>query len=109
MNLVFWISAFVLASLPWCNSRAFGVWGAWGARGALGSRSSSSEVGYKKPVFITLLESLGLYSLPWLAMILLESQQGQRAAQGWQFWVIALCLWVVLAFPAAAWFKLRKP
>jgi hypothetical protein len=41
-------------------------------------------------------------------MFVIEAQRGQRASQAWQFWLIALCLWVVLAFPAAAWFKLRK-
>jgi hypothetical protein len=41
-------------------------------------------------------------------MFIIEAQRGQRASQAWQFWAIALCLWVVLAFPAAAWFKLRK-
>jgi hypothetical protein len=41
-------------------------------------------------------------------MFIIEAQRGQRASQAWQFWAIALCLWVVLSFPAAAWFKLRK-
>ena len=100
MNLLFWSCAFLLASLPWCNARCFGVWGYW--------RKLRNTAPASKPTFVTLLESLTLYSLPWLAMIALEAQQGQRAPQGWQFWVIALCLWVVIAFPAAAWFKLRK-
>ncbi len=74
----------------------FGVFGHW------------SKIAQTKPLWVTLLESLALYSTVFAVMFAIEAQRGQRASQAWQFWVIALCLWVVLSFPAAAWFKLRK-
>jgi type III secretory pathway component EscS len=59
-------------------------------------------------LWLTLLESLALYSAVFGVMFAIEAQRGQLANQAWQFWVIMICLWIVLAFPAAAWFKLRK-
>lgn len=99
MSLAFWLSAWILASVPWCNSKRFGVWGWWTQRQSLN---------HPKPVWLTCLESVLLYSLAFLLMFVMESQQGQPTSQLWQFWVIAACLWIVLAFPAAAWFKLRR-
>jgi heme/copper-type cytochrome/quinol oxidase subunit 3 len=96
MNAAFWLAAWIAASLPWRSSNVFGIAGQWPKLGSI------------KPLWLTLLESLALYSAVFAAMFAIETQRGQRASQAWQFWVIALCLWVVLAFPAAAWFKLRK-
>jgi hypothetical protein len=96
MNATFWLAAWVAASLPWRNNAAFGVFGLW------------PKLDQTKPLWVTLLESLALYSAVFVVMFVIEAQRGERAAQAWQFWAIALCLWVVLAFPAAAWFKLRK-
>ena len=100
MTAIFWLAAWVAASLPWRNNAVFGVAGYWSKL-----RSTESNL---KPLWITLLESLFLYSIVFAAMFAIETQRGERASQAWQFWVIAACLWVVLAFPAAAWFKLRK-
>lgn len=61
-----------------------------------------------KPFWLTCLESISLYGAVFAVMVFIETQQGQRAPQQWPFWVVAVCLWVVLVFPAAAWFKLRK-
>jgi hypothetical protein len=96
MNVAFWLIAWLAASLPWRSSGVFGLAGRW------------FKLGQSKPLWLTLLESLTLYSLVFAVMFVIEAQRGQRASQAWQFWVIALCFWVVLAFPAAAWFKLRK-
>jgi hypothetical protein len=96
MNLAFWLAAWIAASLPWRGSAVFGMFGHW---------PKWSQV---KPLWVTLLESLVLYSAVFAIMFAIEAQRGERASQAWQFWVIAVCLWVVLAFPAAAWFKLRK-
>ncbi len=96
MNLAFWLSAWVAASLPWRSDHVLGLFGHW----FKGTQS--------KPLWLTILESLTLYSAVLAAMFVLEAQSGDRSNQAWQFWVIVLCLWVVLAFPAAAWFKLRK-
>jgi Protein of unknown function (DUF2818) len=96
MNTFFWLSAWLAASLPWRSDGVLGIIGHWS--------------GFKiaKPLWLTLLESLSLYSLVFGIMFAIEAQRGERAMQAWQFWTIALCLWVVLSFPAAAWFKLRK-
>ncbi len=96
MNGAFWLAAWFAASLPWRSHGVFGIAGRW--------PSMSST----KPLWLTLIESLLLYSTVYGVMFIIEAQRGQRANQAWQFWVVALCLWVVLAFPAAAWFKLRK-
>lgn len=96
MNTAFWLAAWLAASLPWRSSAVLGVARRW-------PQSLST-----KPLWLTLIESLVLYSAVFAVMFALENQRGQLASQGWQFWVIALCLWVVLTFPAAAWFKLRK-
>jgi hypothetical protein len=99
MNAAFWVSAWLLASLPWCNAKRFGLFGRW---------STQQANAATKPLWCTLLESALLYSLAFGVMFVIETKQGERAVQSWQFWVIAACLWVVLAFPAAAWTKLRK-
>lgn len=96
MNAAFWLAAWIAASLPWRNHSICGVVGHW------------PKFNARKPLWITLLESLLLYGAVFAVMFAIEAQRGQRAPQAWQFWVIVLCLWVVLAFPAAAWFKLRK-
>ncbi len=96
MNVSFWLIAWLAASLPWRSSGVFGLAGRWPKRGQ------------PKSLWLTLLESLALYSAVFSVMFAIEAQRGQRATQTWQFWVIMLCLWVVLTFPAAAWFKLRK-
>ena len=38
----------------------------------------------------------------------LEMRVGQRHAQGWEFYVAALCLFVTFAFPGFVWRYLRK-
>jgi Protein of unknown function (DUF2818) len=96
MNAAFWLTAWVAASLPWRSSAIFGIVGRW------------SKLRQSKPLWLTLLESLTLYSVVFAIMFVIEAQRGQRASQAWQFWAIMVCLWIVLAFPAAAWFKLRK-
>ncbi len=96
MSLAFWILACFAASFPWRNDAVFGMAARW------------PKYQQHKPLWLTLLESLCLYGLALLAMFVIETSRGERAAQTWQFWVILFSLWVVLSFPAAAWFKLRK-
>jgi Protein of unknown function (DUF2818) len=96
MQIGFWLAAWLAASLPWRSNVMFGVAGRW------------PNLSGVKPLWVILLESLLLYSITLGIMFALEAQRGTRASQTWQFWVIMLCLWVVLAFPAAAWYKLRK-
>lgn len=88
---LFALGGFVLASLPFFTLRFFGF----------------KKLSYK-PLGYALLESLVLFALWFGAFMLYESALGKTQNQGWQFYVIALCLWGVLAFPAFAWTRLRK-
>lgn len=99
MNALFWAAAFLAASLPWRSAAICGLVGQWPWQGAWGKQ---------KPLWLTVLESWVLYMVVFGIMFAAEAQQGQINQQSWQFWVIALCMWLVLMFPAAAWFKLRK-
>ena len=38
----------------------------------------------------------------------LEASQGQRQAQDWEFYVCALCVYLVLGFPGFVWCYLRR-
>ncbi len=87
--------AWLAASLPWRNHSILGVYGVW-------FRTDS------KPLWLTALESLTLYALVVAGVFLLEMQSSTVSTQGWQFWVVMLCLWLVLSFPAAAWYRLKK-
>ena len=55
-----------------------------------------------------ILSSQILYIALIAAFVLLERNQGSITAQGWPFYAIAACMWVVLAFPAVAWTVLRR-
>jgi hypothetical protein len=102
MNTLFWILAWFLVSIPWFNSKIFGIYGFYNNKNAINSNKTI------KPFWLTALESFVLYSLIIVVGFALESSRGARFNQGWQFWVVIVCLWVVLVFPASAWFRLKK-
>ena len=52
-----------------------------------------------KPLFFRLLEWLCGYFLVGLLAYFFETHLGSYSAQGWQFYVITLCLFAVLAYP----------
>ncbi|HEY1091138.1 MAG TPA: DUF2818 family protein [Burkholderiaceae bacterium] len=43
----------------------------------------------------------------WIGFAL-EAAQGQRQAQGWEFYAAAVCVFLVLGFPGFVWCYLRR-
>lgn len=79
------VAALMAANLPWSTERIGLIW-----------RPASG----KKSEWIRLGEWLVLFGLVGLAGAGLEYRsQGQLQPQGWEFWVIALCLFAVFALP----------
>lgn len=91
--------ALAAANLPFANERVFGFISLKPAQ-AGGVRS--------KPFLARLLELLVLYFLVGLVAYLLESRIGNVFAQGWEFYAVTGCLFVVLAFPGFVTRYLRK-
>jgi len=79
------VTALVAANLPWSTERIGFI------------RPPASG---KKSEWIRLGEWLVLFGLVGLAGAGLEYRsQGELQYQGWEFWVIALCLFAVFALP----------
>jgi hypothetical protein len=85
--------AVLAANLPFFSERVFGVL-RW--RGAA------------KPIWLRLLEMLALYLLLGLIAFVLESRAGNRFAQGWEFYAVTGCLFIVLAYPGFVHRYLRR-
>ncbi|XYJ12095.1 DUF2818 family protein [Telluria sp. B2] len=106
--------AIAAANLPFANERLFGFIPLPKGRGvnasAASSSSSSSPAGpaRTKSFFARLLELLVLYFIVGALARLLESSIGNVFAQGWEFYAITGCLFVVLAFPGFVLRYLRK-
>lgn len=79
------ITALVAANLPWSTERIGFIW-----------RPASG----KKSEWVRLAEWMVLFVVVGIAGAGLEFRsQGELQAQGWEFWVIALCLFAVFALP----------
>lgn len=61
-----------------------------------------------KPAGWRLLELALMAGLCLAAGMGLESFQGQRQPQGWEFYAASLCLFVTLGFPGFVWCYLRR-
>jgi hypothetical protein len=85
--------AVLAANLPFFTERVFGV---------LRWR------GPTKPFWLRLLELLALYLLLGLIASLLESRLGNRFRQGWEFYAVTGCLFIVLAYPGFVHRYLRR-
>ncbi|RQH08607.1 DUF2818 family protein [Paraburkholderia dinghuensis] len=85
--------ALVGANLPFVNQRLFGV---------VPLRAQ------KKRVWLRIAELIVLYFVVGAFGFLLEARAGNRFDQGWQFYAITFCLFVVLAFPGFTWQYLVK-
>jgi hypothetical protein len=81
------------ANLPFINERLLGFWKLF----------SSS-----KPLWVRLLELLGLYAGMGLLAWQVEKSLSAVHAQGWQFFVITGCLFLVAAYPGYLWRYLRR-
>lgn len=71
-----------------------------------GWRSRGHQV--HKSFFERLLELLVFYALGLVLGFALEANLGNRFPQGWEFYAITLCLFLVLAYPGFVWRYLMK-
>ena len=83
----------VAANLPFLTESLLGVW-----------RLKQAD----KPFFIRLLELVLLYFVVLGIARLLESNAGNAFSQGWQFYAVTVCLFLVLAFPGFIFRYLRR-
>lgn len=85
--------ALVGANLPFFNERLFAcvplVWS-------------------RKPFWVRLLELVLLYLIVGGIGVAFESHIGNRFDQGWEFYAISACLFVVMAYPGFVVRYLRK-
>ncbi len=88
------------ANLPFLTERVFGLLPLKAGAAADGPRSKSLP--------LRLLELIALYFVVGLLARLLESRIGGVFAQGWEFYAITGCLFLVLAFPGFVFRYLRK-
>jgi len=86
------VLAVLMANLPFVNERLFVV----------GPRRSPKALGWR------LLEPIAGRIQVGRIGVLLEARQGQVHAQGWQFYAVVGCLFLVLAFPGFVWRHLRR-
>ncbi|QOL48003.1 DUF2818 family protein [Massilia litorea] len=91
--------AFIAANLPFANERVFGF---------VSLKPAQTGQARTKPFLARLLELLVLYFLVGLVGYLLESRIGNVFAQGWEFYAVTGCLFLVLAFPGFVVRYLRK-
>ena len=86
------LAAVVAANLPFVNERLFVV----------GPRRAPKGLGWR------LLELVLLFALVLGLGFALEAREGQVHAQNWEFYAVALCLFLTLAFPGFVWRYLRR-
>jgi hypothetical protein len=61
-----------------------------------------------KPIWLRLLELFFLYVLVGVVAHILESQIGGTFSQGWEFFAVTGCLFLVFAYPGFVMRYLRK-
>lgn len=93
------LAALAAANLPFANERVFGF---------ISLKPAHTGQARSKPFFARLLELLVLYFLVGLVAYLLESRIGNVFAQGWEFYAVTGCLFLVLAFPGFVFRYLKR-
>jgi len=96
--------ALAAANLPFANERLFGFI----PLPSSGKASLQAGPVRTKPFVARLLELLVLYFIVGALAWLLESTIGNVFSQGWEFYAITGCLFLVLAFPGFVLRYLRK-
>lgn len=91
------VLAVLAANLPFVNERLFAVL----PISLFGGRSV-------KPVWLRLIELVILYALVGGIAHFLEAQLGNAFPQGWEFYAVTACLFIVLAYPGFVFRYLRK-
>jgi hypothetical protein len=85
--------AVLAANLPFVNERLFALIPlAWAP----------------KPVWLRLIELFVLYAVVGILGYLLESRIGNAFAQGWEFYAVTACLFLVFAYPGFVYRYLRR-
>jgi len=87
------VLAVFAANLPFLNERLFGFI-------PLGARPKS--------IWWRLIELIVLYALVGAIAYLLESRIGNAFPQGWEFYAVTGCLFIVFAYPGFVFRYLRK-
>lgn len=85
--------ALCAANLPFVNERLFGL---------IGLRRPA------KPIWVRLGELVVLYFAVGGAARLVEARIGSVFPQGWEFYAITACLFLVLAYPGYVYRYLRR-
>jgi hypothetical protein len=93
------VAALAAANLPFANERLFGL---------VSLKPKAAGQARSKPFFVRLVELLVLYFLIGLLARALEASIGNVFAQGWEFYAVTGCLFIVLAYPGFVWRYLRK-
>lgn len=85
--------AVIAANLPFFNERFFAI----------------IPIGRAvKPFWLRLIEMVLLYAALAGIAYLLESRMGNVFAQGWEFYAVTICLFIVLAYPGFVFRYLRR-
>lgn len=84
------------ANVPFFNQHLFGL------------VSIGKVAGYVKPLWVRLLEMLVLYFVVGTIAHLFEVNMGSAFPQGWEFYAVTVCLFLVFAYPGYVWRYLRK-
>ncbi len=99
VSLFSWIVillAALAANLPFFNQQLFGL------------VPLKKDAGWVKPIWLRLVELVVLYFAVGVAAHLLEAGIGNVFSQGWEFYAITGCLFLVLAYPGYVMRYLRK-
>ncbi|MBK4734123.1 DUF2818 family protein [Noviherbaspirillum pedocola] len=87
------VLAVLAANLPFFSERVFGIL-PWRAAG--------------KPFWLRLVELIVLYFVLGAVAFFIEARQGNRFQQGWEFYAVTACLFLVLAYPGFVLRYLRR-
>jgi hypothetical protein len=94
-GLVILLAAFA-ANLPFFNQQLFAL------------VPLRKEQGWVKPIWVRLVELLAMYFAVGIVAHFLEAGIGNVFSQGWEFYAITGCLFLVLAYPGYVLRYLRK-
>ena len=87
------VLAVLAANLPFFSERVFGIM-PWRVA--------------RKPFWLRLVELIVLYFVLGAVAFFIEARQGNRFQQGWEFYAVTACLFLVLAYPGFVLRYLRR-
>jgi hypothetical protein len=82
------VLALISANLPFLSERVLSIF-VWREQGVVAP----------KPFWLCLFELLVFYVVVGSLGVAIEAKLGNRFAQGWQFYVITCCIFLILAYP----------